>query len=185
MGWFKDAKEISSLAETVKSSNGIFFLPTLTGLRHPINITNGKAAIIGLSMAHTKAHLARAILEGIAQSVAVCAEASSEVADMPISEIMAGGGLSGSDALLQSQADQSGMTLLRMPDHDRATLRGAAFLGGCDGLLWNNLAEACSTLPQPKVFTPKTTASERADWKEKWNSLVNEEVVRSTSTLYH
>ncbi len=92
MRWFENAREISELAATVPSSNGLFFMPTLTGLRQPNIVPDGRASLTGLSMAHSRAHLAHAILEGIAHSVVSCAEASSEVAGVPVREVVAGGG---------------------------------------------------------------------------------------------
>ncbi|MCT9623471.1 FGGY-family carbohydrate kinase, partial [Curtobacterium sp. C2H10] len=79
------------------------------------------------------AHLAHAILEGIAHSVVSCAEASSKVAGVPVREVVAGGGLSSSDTLLQLQAGLSGVPVRRMADQDRASLRGTAFLAASDG----------------------------------------------------
>ncbi len=185
MRWFENAREISELAATVPSSNGLFFMPTLTGLRQPNIVPDGRASLTGLSMAHSRAHLAHAILEGIAHSVVSCAEASSEVAGVPVREVVAGGGLSSSDTLLQLQADLSGVPVRRMADQDRASLRGTAFLAGSDGLLWSDLAEARATLPEGNLFIPKTSKAERQDRRARWHSLTDEEVARVQSGHYH
>lgn len=184
MNWFSDAAEINNLAATVPNSNGLSFMPTLTGLRQPKVIPQGRAAIIGLSMAHSRAHLAYAVLEGIVQSVVSCAEASAEVAGIPIHEIIVGGGLSTSDILLQLQADLSGIPVCRSAGQDHASLRGAAFLAGCDGLFWNDLATAQAGLPAGTFFNPRISGSERQDRRAHWHALISEEVARVQADLY-
>jgi glycerol kinase len=107
------------------------------------------------------------------------------VAGVPVREVVAGGGLSSSDTLLQLQADLSGVPVRRMADQDRASLRGAAFLAGSDGLLWSELAEARATLPEGNLFIPKTSEAERQDRRARWHSLTDEEVARVQSGHYH
>lgn len=178
MHWFEDAKEISELASTVSSSDGLFFMPTLTGLRQPNIVPDGRASLTGLSMSHSRAHLAHSILEGIAHSVVSCAEASSEVAGVAVREVVAGGGLSSSDTLLQLQADLSGVPVRRMADQERASLRGAAFLAGSDGLFWSDLASARATLPKGDLFNPNTDEAARLNRRARWHSVTDEEVER-------
>lgn len=184
MHWFENAREVSELAATVETSNGLLFMPTLSGLRQPNIISEGRASVTGLSMAHNRAHLAHAILEGIAHSVVSCGEACSKVAGMPVQEVVAGGGLSSSDVLLQLQADLSGVPVRRMADQELAALRGAAFLAGSDGLFWHNLAEARATLPLGKLFIPNISETERFDRRSRWYTLTNEEATRALSGHY-
>lgn len=184
MGWFMDAAEINHLAGTVSTANGLSFMPTLTGLRHPNVIPEGRASVIGLSMAHSRAHLAYAVLEGIAHSVVSCAEASADVAGIAIHEVIVGGGLSTSDTLLRLQADLSGTPVCRSAGQDHASLRGAAFLAGCDGLFWNDLTEAQAVLPAGAFFSPQISDGERQDRRARWQALLSEEVARVRSDLY-
>lgn len=185
MRWFDSAREISELAAAVSSSDGLLFRPTLTGLRQPRIVPEGRASLIGLSMAHTRAHLAHAVLEGIAHSVVSCAEASAEVAGIPVQEVVAGGGLSSSDILLQMQADLGGAPVRRMADADRASLRGAAFLAGADGLFWNGLAQARAALPAGRLFVPRIAEAERQERRSRWRSLIDEEIERVEAGHYH
>ncbi|MEB0015222.1 FGGY-family carbohydrate kinase, partial [Glaciimonas sp. Cout2] len=78
-------------------------------------------------------------LEGIAHSVSSCIDANREIAGVAVSDLVVGGGLSGSDVLLQMQADLTGLPIHRMQETDRASLRGIAFLAGASGLLWDSL----------------------------------------------
>lgn len=174
--WFKDAHEISALAATVSSSNGVTFVPALTGLRVPRMEAGARASLTGISMATTQAEVAYAILEGIAHSVASCIEADEEVSGVRVLELVVGGGLSRSDPLLQIQADLIGIPMRRMEETDRASLRGAAYLAGSSGLLWDSLQEARKTIVTDAVFEPIMDANERARRRRLWHARVESEL---------
>ncbi|MGW4770963.1 FGGY-family carbohydrate kinase [Nocardia sp. NPDC004278] len=169
LGWFDSAQSISKLAASTTTSNGIVFVPALAGIRTPVVESRVRASLTGFSMSSTRAEVAYAVLEGIAQSVADSAEANAEVAGLDVTHIVVGGGLSSSDPLIQMQADLTGIAMRRLPDSGVASLRGAAFMAGADGLLWNSLAEAASTLAAAEVFEPRVAddcrRSRRAAWK--------------------
>ena len=158
--WFDDPAQISALAGTVQSARGVTFVPALTGLRVPRMEPNARALLSGISIATTQAEVAYAVLEGIAHSVASCMEANQAVARADVSELIVGGGLAGSDTLLQIQADVSGVPVRRMREGDRASLRGAA-LAGASGLLWDSLDAARATLVTDAVFEPSIDADSR------------------------
>lgn len=185
MGWFNSAEEASRLAASIATSAGLTFLPALTGLRLPVLAPQCRASITGLSMAHGRAHLARAALEGIAHSVASCAEASARSAGRPVDEVIAGGGLSASDPLMQMQADLGAVPVRRIPGSEHATLRGAAFLAGANGLFWSDMREARATLPQGKLFVPSLGEDERLDQRARWLAVVKQEVTRAASHRRH
>jgi len=90
----KDVYEIlTSQAEIVPAgSEGLFFLPYLTGERTPHPDPNAKGAFIGLNVRHTKAHLTRAVLEGVAYSLRDCYELISNLGIKAESLIVSGGG---------------------------------------------------------------------------------------------
>ncbi|WP_066741565.1 FGGY family carbohydrate kinase [Cupriavidus sp. D384] len=174
--WFDNAKQISALAATVPSSRGVTFIPALTGLRVPQMQPEARAALNGVSMATTQAEIAHAILEGIAHSVASCIDANREIAGIPVTELVVGGGLSGSDTLLQMQADLTGLPIHRMQETDRASLRGIAWLAGASGLLWDSLDQARTTNEPDAVFTPRVGADERAGRRALWHARVASEL---------
>lgn len=184
MRWFDSAREVSDLAATVSSAEGLCFMPTLSGLRQPRIVPQGRAALTGLCMAHRREHLAYAVLEGIAHSVASCVRATEQTAGLDVSEIAAGGGLSASDVLLQLQADLGGVPVRRMPGSEHASLRGAAFLAGSRGLFWSDLSEARRVLPEGIVFTPSIDPAERAERRRRWERLGEQEEDRVSGGLY-
>jgi glycerol kinase len=177
--WFDDPKAIAAQAATVASSRGVAFLPALTGLRVPKLEPAARASLCGISIATTQAEIAYAILEGIAQSVALCVEANEAVADVATGELIVGGGLSGSDTLLQMQADLCGVPVRRMAESERASLRGAAFLAGASGLLWDSLDEARATLATDAVFEPKASPETRMHRRAAWRARVEAELAHA------
>lgn len=185
MRWFDRAEEISDLASGVSTAAGLSFLPALTGMRLPVMAPHGRGSVTGLSLSHGRAHLARAVIEGIAHSVVSCAEASAGSAGRPVVEVTAGGGLSASNVLLQMQADLGGVPVRRIEGAEHATLRGAAFLAGADGLFWNDLPDARATLPRGELFLPSICEGERLERRSQWTAIVNQEIQRAASQRRH
>ena len=177
--WFDSPAQISAFAATVDSARGVTFLPALTGLRVPCMEANARASLTGISMATTQAEVAYAVLEGIAHSVTSCIEANAAVAGAQVTELIVGGGLSGSDALLRMQANLTGMPICRMQETDRASLRGIAFLAGSSGLLWDSLQHARSTNVTEAVFQPDLGNDERGRRRALWHARVASELAHA------
>lgn len=90
----KDVYEIlTDKASTIPAaSEGMFFLPYLTGERTPYPDPNARGAFIGLNVRHTKAHLTRSVLEGVAYSLRDCYELISNLGIKGESIVISGGG---------------------------------------------------------------------------------------------
>lgn len=176
LGWFTSSSSISDLAATVDSSNGVTFVPALTGIRTPVVEPKARASLTGLSMSTSKSEVAYAVLEGIAHSVASSVEANEEVAGVAVTEIAVGGGMSASDPLIQMQADLTGIPMRRLGSAETASLRGAAFLAGADGLLWNSLNDAVQSLGTSDIFEPRLTASQRLERRAEWKARIASEL---------
>jgi glycerol kinase len=128
---------LDSVAGTVEDSAGVTFVPALAGLGAPHWAPHAKGQLTGLTLATTKGHIARAVAEGIAASVAVLAGAVAADLGRPLSSLRVDGGLTRSRVLLQAQADllQVPVLVSRTPD---ATALGVAALarrasGGAQG----------------------------------------------------
>lgn len=176
LGWFDDAAQISALAATAAGSGGLVFLPALTGLRSPVLDPRVRGGLFGLTTASTRAELAHAVLEGIAHSVVTNLECDVAVAGTAPVEVVVGGGLSASDPLLQMQADLTGLPMRRRPGANAASLCGAAFLAGADGLFWADLDAATAVLDPGTVFEPRIDATERAERRAAWTARVATEL---------
>lgn len=179
--WFDSPEQISELAAQATDSGDVSFIPALTGLRVPHLQPQARASLNGISISTTRPQVAYAILEGIAHSVAACIRANEAATGIPTQELMVGGGLSNSDTLLQIQADISGIPVRRMTETARASLRGAAFLAGADGLLWNSLPEACATLKTARLFEPKINHDLREQKINRWEMRIALEMDTASS----
>lgn len=136
--WFKQEfgesesfHELTQLAEKVDpGTDGMLFLPYLSGERSPIWNPKAKGLFYGLSFDKTKGHLVRSVLEGVAFSVnhnlLVAAEAGVPIQEL---DIHAMGGAANSELWVQIYADVIGRPI-RVPSSDTATTFGAALLAG-------------------------------------------------------
>jgi glycerol kinase len=130
LGLAASADELSRLASTVPDTAGAYVLPALQGLGTPYSDTARRASIGGLTRATTRAHVARAVLEGIAYRLREVRDAIRQVPDLRLVDpLRADGGASRSDALMQIQADAIGAPIERLAIPD-ATALGAAICAG-------------------------------------------------------
>lgn len=125
-------------------SEGLFFLPYLTGERTPHPDPNARGAFIGLTMRHNKAHLARAVMEGVAFGLRDSLEILRDM-NISIGNVRASGGGARSKFWRQIQADIFN-TPLSVMAADEGPAQGAALLAGVGAGLYQNVEEACSTV---------------------------------------
>jgi glycerol kinase len=159
--WLRDglqivgsAAETEAVAATVDSSDGVVFVPALTGLGAPYWDPQARGLIIGLTRGSTRAHIVRAALEAIAHEVR-------DVVDtMPsLTTLNVDGGASANNLLCQLQADQLGVAVDR-PRVVETTGMGAAFLAGLGTGMWSSTDALRDTWQLDRRFRPQ---SDRAD----------------------
>lgn len=175
LGLATSAEELSRLAASVANSNGAYVLPALQGLGAPHGDASRLAVIGGLSRATTRAHIAHAVLEGIAFRVREVRDATAAVMPSP-GPLRADGGASRSDTLMQLHADALGIAVERLALSE-ATALGAAIGAGIGAGLWN----ADHGAAQRRIdctFEPRICADERdarfAQWQK--NCAINSPV---------
>ena len=115
-------------AEIAPGCDGVTFVPTLAGERCPVPNPRARGSFHGISLATTQAHLARAVLEGVAASMGACLKLIRAAGIDPPEVIGAGGGL-GSPLWAQMHADAFGIPIRLAKDHE-GSARGAALLAG-------------------------------------------------------
>jgi xylulokinase len=128
-------------------SDGVFWAPYLMGERTPHCDPNARAALIGLSAAHTYAHVVRAIMEGVAFSLRDSLTIFREL-HLPIDRICLGGGGARSTLWRQIQADVYGQAV-EVPQAEEGAAYGAAILAGTGARHWQSVDEACDAVAQP------------------------------------
>ncbi|MCB5909523.1 FGGY family carbohydrate kinase [Streptomyces pinistramenti] len=174
LGLFASPKELGEEAGRVPTRPGRTprFVPALAGVRTPVWHPEATAALTGLTLATTRADLARAVLDGIAHSVCDLIDGVADTMGAPFTRLRIGGGVSGSDPLMQIQADLTGLPLERVADSATASLRGTAYLAGVAQGLWSSLEEAVEAQPHGRIFEPSIDARERTAQRADWRDLL-------------
>ena len=155
--------ELVNEAEKIPSgSDGAIWLPYLMGERTPHLDPNARAAFIGLTASHTKAHLTRAVLEGVAFSLRDSLEIFKE-SGAEISSVRLGGGGAKSRLWRQIQADVYNKPV-EIIEADEGAAFGAAILAGVGAGAWKTVDEACE-----ETIRVKETIEPNAESVEKLN----------------
>lgn len=169
LGFITSSSEIEDLASTVPDSGGVYFVPALTGLAAPYWDQYARGTIIGITRGTTRAHIARAALDGIAFQTYDIAQAMAKDMDAPLMELKVDGGASRNNLLMQHQADLLGITVVR-PKITETTALGAAYLAGLAVGFWNNIDEIKNQWQVERTFEPiadsEKTEAAKAGWAD-------------------
>jgi glycerol kinase len=171
LGLIKKAADIEALAAQVESSEGVYLVPALAGLGAPHWDPYARGTIMGLTRGTTKAHLARAALEGIAFQVADLLHAMEKDSGVKLKEMRVDGGASNNSLLMQFQADLLGVPVLR-PKVTETTAMGAAALAGLAVGSWASSKELNRLWEAEAKFTPKMKPAKREALIKGWHKAV-------------
>jgi glycerol kinase len=172
LGLIKTAAEIEDLAKQVPSSEGVYFVPALSGLGAPYWDPGARGLITGITRGTTRAHLARATLEAIAHQVDDLVSAMKADLGKSLSRMRVDGGASANDVLMQYQSDVSDLVVERPTDLE-STARGAAMLAGIGVGLFKGDEEASQMSKIKDKFLPQMAAAARRERLEGWNAAVS------------
>ena len=125
-------------------SKGLLWTPYLMGERTPHLDPDARGALVGLTASHTRAHVIRAILEGVAFSLRDSFTIFDEMG-VPVNSIRLGGGGARSRLWRQIQADVYGKEV-EIVEAEEGAAYGAAILAGVGAGMWNTVDEACSAV---------------------------------------
>lgn len=167
LGFITSSSEIEDLASTVPDSGGVYFVPALTGLAAPYWDQYARGTIIGITRGTTRAHIARAALDGIAFQTYDIAQAMAKDMNASLTELKVDGGASRNNLLMQSQADILGIKVVR-PRITETTALGAAYLAGLAVGFWKNIDEIKNQWQIERCFEPiadnDTIETAKAGW---------------------
>jgi len=156
--------QLAALAANA-SSDGVHLIPAFNGLGAPWWDSQAVATISGLTLGTGMPQLARAALESVAFQIEDVVQAVSDTV-APVEALLADGGASANQFLMQLQADLSGRTVQRALDADLSPL-GVAHLAGKITNLWDTAS--LTALPRPhQIFQPKMTDDDRAARQHAW-----------------
>jgi xylulokinase len=147
--WFRDSLapgiEYGALVATAErippGSDGLFFLPYLTGERSPHPDPLARGAFIGLTLAHDRRHLTRAVLEGVAFGLRDGLDLMTAAGMPPPSRIHASGGGTASGLWRQILADVLGAEIATVATTEGAAY-GAGLLAGVGAGWWDSVEAA-------------------------------------------
>lgn len=171
LGLFQQSSEVEKLARSVESTDGVEFVPALTGLGAPHWQPEARGVICGLTRGTTKAHIARATLEAMAlQNVDILATMQKDLGKK-LKVIKVDGGAAANDLLMQMQADYSGVAVER-PKNLETTALGAAMIAGLGVGLWKGLSDIQKNWKLQKDFKVKMTSKDRKERQARWAKAV-------------
>ena len=196
LGLIRSSAEVEALARSVASSEGVVFVPALSGLGAPHWDAGARGLICGLTRGSNKGHIARATLEAIAYQVAdlvaairedLAASLAGDVGDpaqrgagvagrisdslVRVSRIRVDGGAAQNNLLMQFQSDISDLCIER-PLELESTARGAALLAGVGAGLFSSVSQVATVVEHPERFESQMTETARREHLECWQDAV-------------
>ena len=170
LGIIEAAADTEPLARSIHSTDGVYFVPALTGLGAPHWESRARGTIVGLTRGTGRAHLARAALEAMAYGTADVVATMRQESGASFDLLRVDGGASTNDWLMQFQSDILGVPVER-PDMVETTALGAAGLAGLAAGVWAD-AEGFLATRRFTRFTPKMDRGEVSRLVEGWRRAV-------------
>jgi glycerol kinase len=169
--FFDDARQIDELCAS--DSGGALWIPAQIGLGAPYWNRTMRGAWLGIELATTKAHLTRAVLEGIAARVAQIVDAMQDDAGLTIDALRVDGGLTGSSTLMQIQADLLGrpVEVLANPE---ATAFGICALAARAAGLWADDEVIQKQVRVARMYTPQISEDRRQTFLNRFDRAVRQ-----------
>ncbi|MGA1170790.1 MAG: FGGY family carbohydrate kinase, partial [Aquiluna sp.] len=173
--WLRDklqiidsAPAVEDLAKKAGTSDGVVFVPALTGLGAPFWNADVRGSLLGITRGSTSANLAYATLEAIAFQVKAVVDAMAEDAGKSIAELRVDGGAAANDTMMQIQADLIGAKVVRAKNLE-STGFGAGLLAGLGSGIWGSMDELRQLNPARQEFAP---VADRGASYERWLEAV-------------
>jgi len=164
LGIIATAAESHDVASECDSAEGVVYVPALLGLGTPAWDYGARGTLLGITRGTTRAHVVRAVLEGIAQRGADLVEAAEHDSGLTIGSLRVDGGMSANPTFLQALANAVQRPIEVSPVLEATTL-GAAFLAGLARGTWASEAEVAAAWSPREVVDPAGTF-DRDQWLE-------------------
>jgi glycerol kinase len=171
LGLIEDAAQSETLARSVDSCDGVSFVPALSGLGTPQWDFGARGGFFGITRGSSRAHLVRAVLEGIAQRGADLVDAAERETGSELGELRVDGGMTANRFFVQCLANCTGLTVTISSERE-ATTRGAGLMALVSGGFLN-LNDVERLWSPAEVFTPQINHEQRLDSRARWAELVH------------
>ncbi|MFA8449307.1 MAG: FGGY family carbohydrate kinase [Bacteroidales bacterium] len=140
IGICNSVEEMEMLASSVPDSEGVYFVPALSGLGAPFWDHKARGGIMGLTPSVTSAHIARAVLEGVAFQSRDVLKAMEMDSDIKIPEIHVDGRYSQVDLLIQIYSDILNIPVKRLSEGN-SVLQGIAWMAALGVGLYSKIED--------------------------------------------
>ncbi|MBV9490541.1 MAG: glycerol kinase GlpK [Verrucomicrobia bacterium] len=177
LGWalaltgLDDLESAVKLASDLDGNGGVYFVPALAGLGAPHWDERARGAIVGLSFGTRKEHVVRAALEAIAFQVRDVFAAMQRAAGGRLETLLADGGASQNDWLVQFQADVLERPVWRSQTAELSGL-GAAFAAGLGCGFWPSTEALAEVVAPHDAFQPRLGDGARDQLVRRWEAAV-------------
>lgn len=171
MRMFSSAPEIEELAASVPDNGGAYFVPAFSGLFAPYWRADARGAIVGLTRFVNRGHIARAVLESTAFQTREVVEAMEADSGIRLASLKVDGGMTSNPLLMQFQADQLGVPVIR-PVVAETTVLGAAYAAGIATGYWAGEQDVRDNWAEGRRWEPAMDGAERGRLFRNWKKAV-------------
>jgi glycerol kinase len=176
--WLRDDLELiassaesDEVAASVDDSGGVVFVPAFLGLGTPSWDFGARGTLLGLTRGATRAHVVRAVLEGVAHRGADLLESAEADTDMQVERLRVDGGMAANRVFTQALADLIGRPVEIAPVTEATTL-GAAFLAGMATGVWKDTAETAALFRPSRIVEPAMADGVRERVRTEWQEAL-------------
>jgi glycerol kinase len=166
-----DASQIETYARRAEHNGGAYIVPAFSGLFAPYWRSDARGAIVGLTRFVRKEHLCRAALESVAYQTRDVVEAMNADAGTELTELKVDGGMTANALLMQFQADQLGVDVVR-PQVAETTALGAAYAAGIAVGYWEGEQDVIDNWAEGSRWAPAAADDERSRQYRNWKKAV-------------
>ena len=171
LGAEKPAEKVAELAQSVTDTEGVYVVPAFVGLGAPYWDEAARGIVCGVTRGTTSRQVARAVIDSIAYQIRDVFDLMQAESGNKLEALLADGGATRNDQLMQFQADILGCPVLRNTSPDVSAL-GAAFLAGLAAGVWSGIDEIAQLPREFDRFEPKMTEKRRQDLYAGWQAAV-------------
>jgi len=164
LGLIATAAESHDVAAQCDTTDGVVYVPALVGLGAPIWDYGARGTMLGITRGTTRAHVVRAVLEGVANRGADLVEAAEADGGVHLSSLRIDGGMAANPTFVQALADATQRPVEVSPELEATTL-GAGFLAGLALGTWASDDEVMATWRPARLVDPSGSV-DRTRWQE-------------------
>jgi glycerol kinase len=171
LGMFTDSPDVEWLARKVDDNGGAYFVPAFSGLFAPYWRPDARGALVGLTRFVNRNHIARAALEATAYQTREVMDAMNADSGVDLTELKVDGGMVNNELLMQFQADQLGVPVIR-PVVAETTALGAAYAAGIAVGFWKGEQDVEANWAEDRRWEPSMEEGERERLYRNWKKAV-------------